>query len=452
MSTMVPSGLDRARQQLEKRWHQRQYHRLPPLLLLICASLLVLTAVVPLGANLGYEGPPQGAELGELIAIRDDQEPECIFTYSSYPEGSADRCALRAAAVPSDAESTALPAATNASWDMCLVLTIQRLDPARGFMVANLSLQAPEGFRRRLSDSAGTPVFTYDDAAGGFVLDPKHAKSVIRLRLVEPTGRASVATPVRLDDLFPSDALSPAGLLIERIAGPCRTNHRADVPLELPLVSRPQTYPNDWYALDVMIEVVLPPELALGVDADDFGTMVPFTLFVEAGTELTHTSLGISHDTVDVPYLSRMYPISFARVLVLVTRDTNTQLFVYGVSLLPLALFFVLLTLLRTQRSDQLWDVLLGIGAGFLAVLPLRQVLVPSEVPGLTRVDFILGAELTLMVALFLLLRAHSWDHGAVLETTSTYGSSATPLAVNPQPLQDRDANTSHPAKDDRAN
>jgi len=49
-------------------------------------------------------------------------------------------------------------------------------------------------------------------------------------------------------------------------------------------------------------------------------------------------------------------------------------------------------------------ELLIGLGAFVLVVLPIRAVLVPSDVSGLTVVDYALGAEMAVMVVITLML------------------------------------------------
>jgi hypothetical protein len=337
-------------------------------------------------------------------------EAECIVTISSYPEGSFDRCETNKDPAPTVTNSVAATNASEQPWDLCLVLTVQRLDPEQSHLTGSITLQAQEGFIKRLLDAENNRVVNYDAVEARYVVNPTYARSAIEVQILELAGRTTISKSVMLGDLFPSDGHTPGGVLPAGQVGPCGREYGVEMLIDLDLASHPLAYPHDWYTADTMVEVVLPPGLSLGVVMEDFGTLVPFTLFVNAGTELGDNVLRVNHRTVKVSYGPLMRNLSFASIQLVFTRDPQTQFFVYGVSVVPFALFIVLLTFVPTQRGDQLWNVLFGIGAGFLAVLPLRQVLVPDEVPGLTRVDFILGAELTVMVALFLGLRALFWN------------------------------------------
>lgn len=75
----------------------------------------------------------------------------------------------------------------------------------------------------------------------------------------------------------------------------------------------------------------------------------------------------------------------------------------YVVALVPLAfalLFLHLLFINPTTRMIPLSDFLMALAGTVLAVLPLRVVLVPAEIEGLTRVDTLLGVGLLTLTAL----------------------------------------------------
>jgi hypothetical protein len=79
-------------------------------------------------------------------------------------------------------------------------------------------------------------------------------------------------------------------------------------------------------------------------------------------------------------------------------RPINTKLFVGFLSLVPLILIFVLAARLMTAPPRSVED-LAAIAAIMLAILPIRTVLVPSDISALTVVDFTLGFEMALLAA-----------------------------------------------------
>lgn len=86
-----------------------------------------------------------------------------------------------------------------------------------------------------------------------------------------------------------------------------------------------------------------------------------------------------------------------------IRRDSQTVTYVYLLSAVPLALallFFHLLFINPTTRGAPLSDLLVGLVASTFAILPVRAVLVPANIQGITRTDYLLGLGLVLLISL----------------------------------------------------
>jgi len=85
-------------------------------------------------------------------------------------------------------------------------------------------------------------------------------------------------------------------------------------------------------------------------------------------------------------------------------RPISTQIFVIFVACIPLILGCLLaLVLFSSQFSSTRSigsDGVMGVAAVLLAILPIRLVLVPTEVSELTLVDYLLGFEMTVLASL----------------------------------------------------
>src|SRR5687767_7752891 len=82
------------------------------------------------------------------------------------------------------------------------------------------------------------------------------------------------------------------------------------------------------------------------------------------------------------------------QLLFAAVRHQATWVFAYAMAIIPLAIAALLLHILflaRPGRDEPVTHLLLNVAAAMIAVLPLRQVLVPQEITGLTRVDLLLG-------------------------------------------------------------
>jgi hypothetical protein len=85
--------------------------------------------------------------------------------------------------------------------------------------------------------------------------------------------------------------------------------------------------------------------------------------------------------------------------------------FVFVVLVGPLALAFAIAAAVLSSghvRSAEARDLLIGMTAASVAVLPLRAVVVPGDLVGPTLVDWFLGAELLVFVAVGLLALARA--------------------------------------------
>jgi hypothetical protein len=93
--------------------------------------------------------------------------------------------------------------------------------------------------------------------------------------------------------------------------------------------------------------------------------------------------------------------IKVSVLTVAVARPARTELYVVAVALIPLVFALLLLAVfLRRPRKDAGPEGIVGVAAVLLAILPIRLVLVPSEISGLTLVDYGLGVEMAILAAL----------------------------------------------------
>jgi hypothetical protein len=95
----------------------------------------------------------------------------------------------------------------------------------------------------------------------------------------------------------------------------------------------------------------------------------------------------------------------------LIHRPTPIVLYTYFIALMPSALLIGIFSIIyyhkRKVPGEELpdrWvpgatDVAFGVAATMVAILPLRIVLVPSSLPGLTRLDILFGIEIAFLVA-----------------------------------------------------
>jgi hypothetical protein len=90
-------------------------------------------------------------------------------------------------------------------------------------------------------------------------------------------------------------------------------------------------------------------------------------------------------------------------------RITPMKFFVFLIAGLPLLLFVGLLVLVWSTLNNSAQrrfpaELLIGVGAFLLAIIPVRTVLVPAEISQITVTDYLLGTEMAVMVAASLII------------------------------------------------
>lgn len=153
------------------------------------------------------------------------------------------------------------------------------------------------------------------------------------------------------------------------------------VPLALPVHGEARAFPGDSYAATYTI--------SLRKDVGGFYAIDG--MVVRAGPRLTGYRVALA-----------VGPLDFR---VRVERSTQTAIWVYIVALSPCLLLLVIVRANVKSRRQSDATLAIEVAVGLLAVLPLRQVLVPSDVEGITRVDALLGG---IFLMFLLWLAVHS--------------------------------------------
>jgi hypothetical protein len=181
----------------------------------------------------------------------------------------------------------------------------------------------------------------------------------------------------------PGRFLGAAGLTPVAAAG--QGESIATAQLQLPFDGDPRQYPGDSYDFRFALEV----HRATG---DASATGVP-ALFVTSDN-------GLADYSVYFPRDSAIVRVCHAAHLI-VLRNGQQQAMVYSVLGLPAILGWMVFHLYALQPvgSRRPQDILVALSAVLLTILPLRSVLVPQQITGTTRVDYLLGYEMLLVVA-----------------------------------------------------
>jgi hypothetical protein len=164
----------------------------------------------------------------------------------------------------------------------------------------------------------------------------------------------------------------------------------------LPLWGNPNGYPFDSYDANLYVGLESTggePQLRTAEpgSAQNFDS----TVRVYEATAIAPLALGVSVATREespAPGLT-----------VRLHRTALTQTYVLLIGVIPLVLELLLVTVLLGRRSESATrpgpELLAGVAAVLLAILPIRQVLVPSGIGVLTLVDYVLGLEMAILAA-----------------------------------------------------
>jgi hypothetical protein len=167
-------------------------------------------------------------------------------------------------------------------------------------------------------------------------------------------------------------------------------------PITIPLVGSAMGYPLDSYSSSGIWTVSLPSNMRVVTGRSIQFSWAPAPIEVAALPDADNISWqwGYVHTLGDVLQASRV---------------SSLRYFVLLVAGLPLLLFIGLLALVRPIVNDASRrrfpaELLVGVGAFLLAIIPIRTVLVPSDISQITVTDYILGTEMTVMVASSLMI------------------------------------------------
>jgi hypothetical protein len=258
-----------------------------------------------------------------------------------------------------------------------VTFTADTLSPSEDTIDGTLSVVLPPGFAQFITDGKGTPVFGKGTTN---VLRP-YANDVITIKVLV------TRTSVNKEFFFTVP-------LKDYSAGSNLGLH--EFPVTIPVNGYSGWYPQDRYTDTLTVAMALPdgwgPSIATGAES------VVHT--VDGGTVADSYHVSITPSDKKFNDLESNAPDTFN---VTITRDWYNQFFVFTVALIPI-LFAVLFFHLLFVSGGRY-----GIGRSFehftealvvsiLSVLPLRVVLVPGDISGLTRVDLVLGVGLVLIV------------------------------------------------------
>jgi hypothetical protein len=160
----------------------------------------------------------------------------------------------------------------------------------------------------------------------------------------------------------------------------------------LSLLGQPRAFPQDWYELDDSVGVI--------AGNSQNGEALPSSLVMMSRDEDLRVGVELDQASYqNLPY-QRNLP-GRHQLFFTVHRPPWVVTYTYWVAAMPFLLLIVLLWFKRIAQRQPLEpsDAAFGLAAAMVAILPLHQVLVPSTIPGLTRLDLLFGLGICFLVA-----------------------------------------------------
>ena len=258
-----------------------------------------------------------------------------------------------------------------------ITFTAASLDPTLDELSGTLSVTLPPGLPPLIRDAHGKSVFQ----GSGTTPYPQYANDKITVSLLVTN------TPANKEDVFSIP-------LKNFSAGSNLGLH--EFPFTIPLNGFSGSYPQDVYSTTLTIALSLPagwtPNINTGAHA--------LVHTVDGGTVENAYNFNVKPTPASFNELESNAPDTFQ---ITISRNWYNEFFVFAVAVIPILFALLFFHLLFVAGGKH------GIGRSFehftealvvsiLSVLPLRVVLVPGDITGLTRVDLVLGIGLVLIV------------------------------------------------------
>lgn len=209
----------------------------------------------------------------------------------------------------------------------------------------------------------------------------------ISLVLKSRNGLASLVIPIHSSTLAaatPSTCAAASPALPE--LGRLNRNAAFRTTQNILVLGQPRAFPEDSYQASESV--------AMLAGRGTYGEVLPSSLIVASQNQ--DFSLGVHLDDPAPGTREVNYPLLFT-----VRRPALLFEYTYLIGALPFVLLIGLMIYAYiTSNMGDIYQVALAVAATLVAILPLRAVLVPTSVPGLTRLDLMFGTGISLLVIL----------------------------------------------------
>jgi hypothetical protein len=162
------------------------------------------------------------------------------------------------------------------------------------------------------------------------------------------------------------------------------------------VLGQPRSFPDDWYELYDSV-IVHPSKCNQAPSQTECkrGEALPASLVMMSRDEDMSVMVGTGDGS------------GTSQLKFTMRRPWLIRAYTYWVAAMPfllLAALFGIYTYKRkknglNRKAPEIYEIAFGVAATLVAILPLRLVLVPSSLPGLTRLDIVFSIEVTFLVA-----------------------------------------------------
>jgi hypothetical protein len=239
-------------------------------------------------------------------------------------------------------------------------------------------------------------LFTPDPITRALVVSPAYAKKVITLTLFDLNGLSEATQSVTLDSF--------SFLSIPEYASHVVFTVTAD--------GDPRAFPSDEYEIRLQVYFQLPTDVAFRTS--NIATGVPTESDVDVSPALR---------AYEIYRLStaKGLPSSSTQVNLKIMRNKFGRIFVYMIGCLPFLLGAAIATrwLFKPTESSEPLGLVIGLGAVALTLLPLHSVIVPSDLPLMTRFDLMLAIATAVLISGAVFALANNvWPHESETDWT----------------------------------
>lgn len=176
------------------------------------------------------------------------------------------------------------------------------------------------------------------------------------------------------------------------------------VSFDIPIAGNPISYPQDEYRTRFRLTFTAPDGVPLPTlfDRTRYGRELAIAMtFIQLDPNLRDWVLDQEDNNQDQPRFGERVPNLDGSVVFTISRSDKTLAYVYGIMVLPLLI--VAGYLVATRRMASSWRDTqtspLELAAALLAVITLRQVLIPPDIAGFTTLDKWLGIQVAAITA-----------------------------------------------------